>query len=104
MIFKLTDEEIEEIIELYGGSKQVIQDVEYKLNYLEIINDLEDYNELVKIVISQYETIKSQIEAIKERNANPTESELSSRYMSLDEIIEYEINKKYEDCKNKSLI
>ena len=96
MIFKLTTEQIEEIIELYGGSKQTITIVEKKLNSLGIITNEEDYYEIVCAVIAQKETV----------NFQKVEGISYGKDMTFDEIIQLELNRKFgnpEDEKEENI-
>lgn len=99
MIFKLTDEQINYIIEMYGGSKATIHNVEKKLNLIGVIEDEEDYFELVISIISQKETINLKLEKCDTKNEKMTV------YMTFDQIIEIELNRKYnnfEDAKEST--
>ena len=101
MIFKLTEEQIEEIIELYGGNKQSIGIVERKLNLLGVIETEEDYFEVICSVIAQKETIKSKVDAEETIIGKLAAS------MNFDQIIELELNRKYnnfEDAKESTRI
>ena len=95
-MFKLTEEPIEYIIEVYGGSKQVIKDIEHKLNLLGVIDDKDDYYEIVAAVAAQKETIKEQIKKCT------TKSEAMSKYVSTDRLIMYALNEKYSEFANAS--
>ncbi len=109
MIFKLTDEQIEEILYLYGGSKRTIKAIEFKLNYLGVIDDYDDYVEIVKAVLSQHQSVQAQLEnsGIKYSYSNIENLsklynvELARVYMSLDEIIELELKRMYENIDHK---
>ena len=98
-MFKLTDEEIDEIIEQYGSSKRIISKIEFKLNFLEIV----DYIELTKSIVSQYVSIQTQINSAKRNGKSNyiTKKDLVRLYMDLDEIIETELNRKYKDLIHK---
>ncbi len=102
-MFKLTDEEIDEIIEQYGSSKRIISKIEFKLNFLEIVDDREDYIELTKSIVSQYVSIQTQINSAKRNGKSNyiTKKDLVRLYMDLDEIIETELNRKYKDLIHK---
>jgi len=43
-MFKLTDEQIEYIIEFYGGSKKIIENIELQLNLIGVVEDENDYS------------------------------------------------------------
>lgn len=58
MFFKLNDEQIEEIVELYGGTKNLINEIQKRLNSLDIVKDEDDFFEIVAEVISQIETCR----------------------------------------------
>ena len=91
-MFKLTDEQINYIIEMYGGTKQSIRAIEKKINLIGVIEDEEDYYEVVASVVFHKETFLMNAE-----NRN------TRRGMSIDEIIEVELNRKYnnfEDSKD----
>lgn len=91
-MFKLTDEQIDYIVEMYGGTKGSIRAIEKKINLIGVIEDEEDYYEVVANVVSQRETF---LMNAKTRN--------SRRGMTIDQIIESELNRKYnnfEDSKD----
>lgn len=58
MTFKLNNEQIDEIIELYGGTKNLITDIQKRLNMLEIVKDEDDFFEIVAEVVSRIESYK----------------------------------------------
>ena len=92
IMFKLTDEQIDYIVEMYGGTKGSIRAIEKKINLIGVIEDEEDYYEVVANVVSQRETF---LMNAKTRN--------SRRGMTIDQIIECELNRKYnnfEDSKD----
>ena len=90
-MYKLTDEQIDYIIEEYGGSKQLINTIERKLNLLGVVEDEEDYYELVAAIVSQKETNK-----FKLSNCD-TKTEKMNAFMNIDTIIETELNRKYNN-------
>lgn len=85
-MFKLTDEQIDYIIEMYGGTKQSIREIEKRINLIGVIEDEEDYYEVVANVVSQRETF---LMDAKSRNAR--------KGMTIDQIIESELNRKYDN-------
>ena len=92
MIFKLTEEQIEEIIEMYGGDQNLINDIERTLNKVAVIDNEEDYYEVIGTVVSQIETLELKAEQDEKPGAS---------YV-LDQIIEEELNRMYnnfEDAK-----
>lgn len=95
-MFKLTEEQIEYIIKVYGGSKQVIKDIEHKLNLLGVIDDEDDYYEIVAAVAAQKETIKNQLKKCT------TKDEAMNKYVSTDQLIKYALNEKYNEFLNAS--
>lgn len=97
MIFKLTEEEILEIIELYGGSKETINKIEIKLNLTGLIRSEEDYYELVAATVSQMMSVMEQI-----KNALDEDDKIRLN-MSLDEIIDSELKRKYEIFEDEEL-
>ena len=95
-MYKLTEEQINYIIEEYGGSKQLINTIERKLNLLGVIEFEDDYYELVIAIVSQKETDKLKLEGCT------TREEKINTFINLDTIIEMELNRKYnyfEDSK-----
>ena len=90
-MFKLTEEQIDYIIEEYGGSKKLINDIERKLNLLGVIEFEEDYVELVVAIVSQKETNK-----LKLSNCD-TKDEKMNVFMNIDTIIQIELNRKYNN-------
>ena len=97
-MFKLTEEQIEEIIETYGGTKQIINIIEGKLNLIGVIDEEEDYYEVVASVAAQKETINFNIARYNRKE------EKMDNFMSIDEIIELELNRKYNNFENSSPI
>jgi len=97
MVFKLTEEQVLEIIELYGGSKKKIDTIEARLNLIGVVKSEEDHYELVASIVSQSESVKEQM-----RNCSNA-SDRIERYMSLDEIISSELNRKYDNFENENL-
>jgi len=95
MVFKLTEEQINYIIEMYGGTCNLINKVEQKLNLLEIIETEEDYFELVIIIVSQVKSVNLQMSMYFSMDSK------MKKYLSLDEIIALEINRKYNDMNTK---
>lgn len=88
-MFKLTQEQIDELIELYGGSIETINRIEQKLCIFDFINDEDEYLELVIAVLSQHQSVRLQISLTDKRG-------IADRYMGLDEIIEMELLRKYD--------
>lgn len=86
-MFKLTQEQIEEIIESYGGSLRTIKKIELLLNQYDCIRDEEQYYELVISVLAQHQTIRLKMEkAVNQRDR-------LDEYMGLEEIIDLEFNR-----------
>ncbi len=96
-MFNLTDEQINEIVEYYGCSKPTIKRIGYVLNSLEIVDDEDDFIELIKSIVAQKESIKEQL-----THANSI-YEKKKIYMSLSDIIKTEVIKKYQDQDHKQL-
>lgn len=94
-MFKLTDEQIKEIIEFYGGSKETIFNIEECLNKLNIIDDEEDYLDIVAAVVAQHTTVQ-----LKIKQADNKEQRIK-QFRSLDEIIEAELKRKYQNDDHK---
>lgn len=90
-MFKLTDEEINEIIELYGGSKKLINKVEQILNSLAVIEDEEDYLEIIKSIVAQKNTNNELVKNC----VNKIDAIYS--YISVEEIIIEELNRFYNN-------
>ena len=98
-MFKLTEEQINEIIEMYGGTKTLINDIESRLNLIGMIEQEEDYYDIICAIISRIQTIK--LDAITQeksifsgKNFNPESVEFD---YDLDEIIKIELINKYSD-------
>lgn len=91
-MFKLTEEQVQEIVESYGGSKNTILLVEDKLNALNnnlsLLNDEDDYFEIIAAVVSQLQTIKNKI---SHSNLNQKKQE----YVTINELLRYELIEKY---------
>ena len=90
-MYKLTDEQIDYIIEEYGGSKQLINTIERKLNLLGVVEEEEDYFELIISIVAQKETNK-----LKLSNCE-TKAEKMDVFINIDTIIEMELNRKYNN-------
>lgn len=98
-MYKLTDEQIDYIIEEYGGSKQLINTIERKLNLLGVIEFEEDYFELVIAIVAQKETVNLKLEGCT------TKHQRENVFINIDTIIEMELNRKYnnfEDSKDST--
>ena len=93
-MFKLTKEQIEYIITVYGGSERIIKDIELKLNLLGVIDNEEDYYEVVATVAAQKETILNQIKKCT------TKSQIMEKWVSTDKLIKYTLNEKYSNFEN----
>jgi len=96
-MFKLTEEQIDYIIEEYGGTKQLINTIERKLNLLGVVEIEEDYYELVISIVAQKETNNLKLEGCT------TKKEKIDTFINLDTIIQMELNRKYnnfEDSKD----
>lgn len=94
-MFKLTDEQIVEIIELYGGDKDLITEVERTLNKLAIIDNEEVYYEVICSVAAQVETLE--LKAKQDRKG-------AADYV-LDYVIQAELNRifnNFEDAKEST--
>lgn len=91
MIFKLTEEQINEIMQNYGATEKLIKNVEKKLNFLEVIEDEEDYFEIIISVVSQKISNNDQVKLCGSKQ------EASKKFISLDEFILIELNRKYND-------
>ena len=95
-MFELTEEQINYIIGVYGGSKRVIKDIERRLNLLGIPMDEDDYYEIVAAVAAQKETIKEQIKKCT------TKYQIMSKWVSTTSLIKYALNEKYNNFLNAS--
>lgn len=91
MEFRLTKEEKNYIVSEYGGSVRNVSVIEKKLNSLDLITDKDDFIELVMAVVAQHETIK------KDVDFKSTKEELNKHFLSINQIIYYEIIRKYLD-------
>lgn len=94
MVFKLTQEQIDEIISEYGGSKQTIKRIEEVLNSLNIIQEEEDYIEIIINTLSQRVTNSYEVSACTKRK------EAIEAHMSLSEIIACELERRYGEFEN----
>lgn len=91
MIFKLTEDQINYIIEMYGGSKRLINSIQYKLNMLGVIEEENDYYEMVIAVVDRKQTINEQLKAVT------TKKEYFDIFLNIDQIIAIELERKYDD-------
>ena len=96
-MFKLTEEQIEYIITVYGGTKAIINDIERKLNLLGVVSDEDDYYEIVAAVAAQKETIKEKTKGCT------TKTEAMRVWVSTDDLIMYALKEKYLDFSSLSL-
>ena len=97
-MFFLTNEQIEEIIDIYGGDVELINEIQKDLNMLAIIDNEEDYYDVICNIVSQVETFKLQNEQSIKQNGK------TINYKLID-IIEVELNRKYnnfEDFKQET--
>ena len=95
-MFQLTEEQINYIIDVYGGSKTVIKDIERRLNLLGIVSDEDDYYEIVAAVAAQKETIKGQVKGCS------TKEEAIRAWVSTDRLILFALKEKYTDLSRLS--
>lgn len=93
-MFTLTEEQINYIIEFYGSSKRIIKEIELKLNQLGIIEDEDDYYEIVATVAAQKETIREQL------NGCTTKDQVMRIWVSTDKLILFALKEKYNDFSN----
>ena len=91
MVFKLSKEQIDDIIEMYGGSKKTIDNIEKRLNLLNIVQTDDDYLEIVTSVLDRKQEINEKLKN------NPTKQEAIDIFMTVDEIIAIELERKYGD-------
>lgn len=87
MEFKLNNEQIDEILENYGGTKKTIAKIEKIVNFLEILTDEDEYYEVVAASVSRIESMKISAEAKKAG---------VERYKTSD-IVKYEIIRKFQE-------
>ena len=90
-MFQLTEDQINYIIEVYGGTKTIINDIERRLNLSGKVKDEEDYYELVATVAAQKETIKNQTRGCT------TRTEAMRVWVSTEDLIAYALKEKYND-------
>ena len=95
-MFKLTEEQINEIILLYGGSKKIVEVIESEINLIDVIEDEEDFYEIICAVMSQKFTIDLRCEQWN------YPQDQSFVFMSDDEIIETELNRKYDNFEDSN--
>ena len=96
-MFKLTEQQIEYITTVYGGTKMIINDIERRLNLLGVVSDEDDYYEIVAAVAAQKETIRE-----KAKGCN-TKTEAMRIWVSTDDLIMYALKEKYIDFSCLSL-
>lgn len=97
-MFKLTEEQINEIVLMYGRPKEEIKEIELKINLIGVVEDEKDFFEIMSAVISQKVSIELQI-----KQWNDPEN-MDFIYMSDEEIIETELNRKYNSFEDSSPI
>ena len=95
-MFKLTDEQTEYIIEYYGGTKKVIENIETLLNLIGVVEDENDYFELMCAIIAQKETIKLKLSGCDNK------FDAIGVSMTNMEIILTELNRKYNNFEDAS--
>ena len=93
-MFKLTDEQVNYIVEVYGGSERIIKDIERRLNLLAIPMDEDEYYEIVAAVAAQKETIKEKIKGCT------TREDAMRGWVSTDQLILFALKEKYNDFSN----
>ena len=86
MEFSLEKDQIVEILENYGGTKELIDDIENIIVAFDVIQYAEDYFEVVAGSVSRVETAKLDAERNNEK-AN----------YDLKEIVKYEIIRKFQE-------
>jgi len=97
-MFFLTDEQIEEIIQEYGGDIELINDIQKELNRLGVINNEETYYEVISNVVAQVETFEMQNQRLIKGHNKPIEYKLI-------DVIGVELNREYnnfEDSKEET--
>lgn len=92
-MFFLTDEQIEEIISMYGGDVELINEIQLDLNKLAVVESEEDYYEVICDIVSQVETYKLQNEQQIKQNGKTIKYRLT-------DIIGIELNRKYNNFEN----
>ena len=97
-MFNLTEEQIEEIIAEYGSSKQFIKVVEQVLNEIDVIQDFDDYYEMIASIAFQKHTIE-----VKKNEYKRKEDKIRVS-MSAETIIINELNRKYDNFEDASPI
>lgn len=97
-MFKLTEEQIMIIISEYGGNEQLIESIELILNRIEMIDDFDDYYELVCLIAAQYET------ALLKFNRERKSDENAKLEFNIYEVIKSEILLKYSNSINRKSI
>ena len=86
MEFKLEQEQILEILENYGGTEELIEDIENLIIAFDVVNDADDYYEIVVGSVSRVEAEKLEAERKKEEpNYN------------LRKIVKYETIRKFQE-------
>ena len=95
-MFKLTEEQVNYIIGVYGGTQTIIRDIEHRLNLLGIISDEDDYYEIVATVAAQKETIKEKLKGCT------TKAEAMRVWVSTDKLILFALKEKYNGFENLS--
>ena len=95
-MFKLTDEQINYIIEVYGGTKTIIKDIERRLNLSGKVKDEDDYYELVATVAAQKETIKGYVQGAT------TREDAMRVWVSTEDLIAYALKEKYNDFEEET--
>ena len=94
-MFKLTEDQMAEVIDLYGGDYDLIIEIERTLNKLAVIDNEDAYYEVICAVVSQIETLELKAK----------EDEKDAADYVLDYIIQEELNRYYtdfEDAKNST--
>ena len=102
-MYKLTDEQIEEIISDYGQDKAYIEEVERELNMSGMVENEEDYERLVIECVdaSHEEFVEPSELEIEYKKAITTEEDLQFYNRSIGEIVETKLEE-YENEKRKN--
>lgn len=93
-MFKLTEEQINYIIEFYGGSKIIIKNIERELNLIGVVEE-EDYFEIICAVVAQKETLNEELKKCR------TVAEVKRVYVANQKLVVNELNRRYNNFEDE---
>ena len=91
----LTEGQINYIIEFYGGSKTIIANIERELNLIGIIDNKDDYFEVICSVVAQKEILREELKKCT------IAAEAKKVYVANQKLIVNELNRRYNNLEQQ---